>query len=208
MAADPKTGRIGFAEFLERVRQDQKADLIDGVINMPSPEYLHHNDLGTWLTSVIRPFVEVRRLGTVVASRVAFRLADRTSPEPDVAVVRSERAHQIRAGYVDGAPDLVIEIVSPESAERDYDDKRRVYERAGVGEYWVIDPGGAAGDVPAAGRRPLRRGRQAGARLRKHGAAGAADRRALVVAAAAAGHVRDRARTPRSMASSWRIHHA
>lgn len=50
------------------------------------------------------------------------------------------RIDKIKSGYVDGPPDLAVEIVSPDSVERDYENKRRRYEEAGVKEYWIIDP--------------------------------------------------------------------
>ncbi len=84
--------------------------------------------------------IEERRLGRVFVNRVAFRLAKDTAPEPDVAVVLTSRLAQLRSDYVDGPPDLAIEVVSPESAERDYEHKRGLYDRCGVSEYWIIDP--------------------------------------------------------------------
>jgi Uma2 family endonuclease len=78
-------------------------------------------------------------LGSVYGPRVAFRINDAESPEPDVAFVRSERRHLLRRGFVAGPPDLAIEIVSPDSVERDYVAKRHQYREAGVSEYWIID---------------------------------------------------------------------
>jgi Uma2 family endonuclease len=46
----------------------------------------------------------------------------------------------VEHGFVDGPPDIAVEIVSPDSAERDYELKRRVYDESGVKEYWIIDP--------------------------------------------------------------------
>ncbi len=62
--------------------------------------------------------------------------------------VRHEHADRIHHGRVDGPPDLAIEIVSPESVERDYEKKRKQYQRARVPEYWIIDE--EEGDRPPA----------------------------------------------------------
>ena len=131
--------QVTFDEFYEIVREDQKADLIDGVIHLASPESLEGNDLVGWTLVVVRVFVRRRNLGHVYHERVAFRLAKHQSPEPDIAFVRKDRLHLAKSGYFNGPPDVAFEFVSPESVERDYEIKRLKYQEAGVLEYWIID---------------------------------------------------------------------
>jgi len=133
-------GTTTFSDFLELIREDQKADLLDGVIYLASPENADHNDLLRWLTVVLDLFIEERKLGRLTINKVAYRLSDRTAPEPDLAFVAANRIDRIKPGYVDGPPDLAVEIVSPDSVDRDYEEKRRRYEASGVLEYWIIDP--------------------------------------------------------------------
>ncbi len=140
MVRKSSIGTTTFSEFFDIISEEQKADLLDGVIHVASPENSDHNQLVCWLTIVLRQFVEERKLGRLTINKVAFRLSDRTAPEPDLAFVASHRMNIIKPGYVDGPPDLVIEIVSPDSVERDYENKRVRYETAGVREYWIIDP--------------------------------------------------------------------
>jgi Uma2 family endonuclease len=85
-------------------------------------------------------FVEQLDLGEVFVTRVAFRITERRGPEPDVAFVAKRRLGVVKKGFVDGPPDLAVEIVSQDSVERDYVVKRSIYEKAGVREYWIIDP--------------------------------------------------------------------
>jgi Uma2 family endonuclease len=139
MGIKTQTRYFTFEDFCYLVREDQKADLIDGVVYMASPESTDANDLFLWLSTVIYGYVERKQLGYVFSSRVAFRLDERNGPEPDIAVVLSEHADRINRGRVVGPPDLAVEIVSPESIERDYQKKRKQYQRAGVPEYWIID---------------------------------------------------------------------
>ncbi|HEY3242122.1 MAG TPA: Uma2 family endonuclease [Phycisphaerae bacterium] len=121
MATEPAVGTVTFAEFLETVREDQKADLIDGVIYyMSSPDNTEHNDLICWLVVVLRIFLRRTDLGRLTVDRVAYWLGERQGPEPDIGIVLSERVGLVKRGYVDGPPDVAIEIVSPESIERDY----------------------------------------------------------------------------------------
>jgi Uma2 family endonuclease len=139
MSTKTQTRYFTFEDFCYLVREDQKADLIDGVIYMASPENTDANDLFLWLSTVIYGYVERKKLGYVFGSRVAFRLDERNGPEPDIAFVLNEHADRINRGRVVGPPDLAVEIVSPESIERDYEKKRKQYQRAGVPEYWIID---------------------------------------------------------------------
>jgi Uma2 family endonuclease len=71
--------------------------------------------------------------------RVAFRLGERQGPEPDVAFVRTERLGIVQRGFIDGPPDLAVEVVSPDSIDRDYVKKRNQYREAQVPEYWIVD---------------------------------------------------------------------
>jgi Uma2 family endonuclease len=139
MSTKTRVGCHTFEDFCYLVREDEKADLIDGVIYMASPENTDANDLFAWLLTLMYGYVECKKLGYVFGSRVAFRLDDRNGPEPDIAFVRNEHADRIHRGRVAGPPDLAMEIVSPESVERDYEKKRKQYQRAGVPEYWIID---------------------------------------------------------------------
>jgi len=134
------TSSYSFDDFLVLVKEDQKADLLDGVIYMTSPESTEENKLGVWLCNLLGQFVQEKDLGEVFFSRVAFRITQKRGPEPDIAWVAKRRLKRVRRGFVDGPPDLAIEIVSRESVERDYVVKRAIYEQAGVREYWIVDP--------------------------------------------------------------------
>ncbi len=139
MATETRTKGYTFEDFCILVKDGQKADLIDGVIHMASPDNMDANDLFVWLIRLLADIVEINDLGKVNGSRAAYRLNDENSPEPDIAFVRRGRTNLIRRGFVNGAPDLAMEIVSPESVERDYETKRDLYQEAGVEEYWIVD---------------------------------------------------------------------
>lgn len=139
MATVTQDKLLTFEDFCVLVKDGEKADLIDGVIYMASPDNTDANELFLWLGALISIFVRKKRLGKVFGSRVAFRLDDVNGPEPDIAFVSKERADLVKRGCVDGPPDLAIEIVSPESIDRDYKKKRRQYQAAGVREYWIVD---------------------------------------------------------------------
>jgi Uma2 family endonuclease len=139
MGVQTRSKGYTFEDFCVLVKDGQKADLIDGVIHMASPDNMDANDLFVWLIRLLADIVEINDLGKVNGSRAAYRLNDENSPEPDIAFIRRDRTNLVRRGFVNGAPDLAIEIVSPESVVRDYETKRDLYQEAGVQEYWIVD---------------------------------------------------------------------
>jgi Uma2 family endonuclease len=142
MSAKPTdTDKVTFREFCRLVPDGQKADLIDGVIHMASPDSLEQNDLTRFVSALMTMYNEAKKLrGRVFVTRYAFRLSRFRAPEPDVAYVRPERLHLASRRWMRGGPDAAVEVVSRESRERDYGEKKRLYERARVEEYWIIDP--------------------------------------------------------------------
>src|SRR5688572_26153514 len=120
MSAVSKCRQYTFDDFCLLVKDGQKADLIDGVIYMASPDNTDANSLNGWLGFLMMGVASTTRQGNVYISRVAFRLADIHGPEPDLAFVLRTRLHLVRRGFIEGRPDLAVEIVSPDSVERDY----------------------------------------------------------------------------------------
>jgi Uma2 family endonuclease len=137
--------RLTAADFFRRAPEDRKAELIDGVMIMPSPPSDTHERLVGFLFTLLRMYVEEHNLGEVRGSHTAVKLADDQAPEPDVLFVAREREHIITDEGVFGAPDLVIEVLSASTAANDRGPKFRAYEYAGVREVWLIDPYGPAG---------------------------------------------------------------
>lgn len=137
--------RMTAKDFFRRAPEDRKAELIDGVMIMPSPPTDRHERLVGFLFTLIRMHCEDHDLGEVRGSRTAVELAEDQAPEPDVLFVTKERADIITDQGVFGAPDLVIEVLSVSTATYDRGSKFRAYEHAGVRELWLIDPYGPAG---------------------------------------------------------------
>ncbi len=128
-------------DFFSIVKDGEKADLINGVIYMASPDSPRANKIACFINSLIRFYIAGREIrGECYASRVAFVIDGSHAPEPDVSYLTPERAHLEASGRVHGPPDIAVEIVSQESVHRDYELKREMYEAAGVAEYWLIDP--------------------------------------------------------------------
>src|SRR5688572_30930988 len=88
-----RTGHYTFDDFLLLVNKHEKADLLDGVIYMASPESTDDNELGGWLYSLMSEFAKQTKQGKCYYTRVAFRITEKRGPEPDVAFVTEERLH-------------------------------------------------------------------------------------------------------------------
>jgi Uma2 family endonuclease len=138
--APPKT-RLTWEEFLAWLDEDTHAEWVGGEIVMASPASMRHQQVAKLLTKVLDTYVEHHNLGEVFQAPFVMRLEARErGREPDLLFVSRERLNLIRATFLDGAADLVVEIISPESIGRDRGEKFVEYEASGVREYWLIDP--------------------------------------------------------------------
>ena len=132
---------IRYDLFRALVADGRKADLIDGVIYMASPDNKINNTLNGFLFKLISIYVEARDIdGFTFISRFSCRITDLRAPEPDVGYVTPERAHLVHDNEMEGGPDIAVEIVSRDSRNRDYGEKLELYRDAGVSEYWIVDP--------------------------------------------------------------------
>ena len=121
--------------------EDQRFELLDGeLIKVPAPN-LRHQRIGIRLGALLHAFVQQEGLGEVFHAPCDVVLSNTDVVQPDLLFVSDERGHLLLGGdSVLGAPDLVVEILSPATAGRDRTLKRALYARHGVEEYWLVDP--------------------------------------------------------------------
>ena len=139
----PAKARISADDYIASPQSEHKSDLIEGVFVMASPATVEHEDLMMFVGTLMRTFANSRRLGLVLGSNAAYRLNDANVYQPDVSFLSSDRLHLAGEVYVDGTPDLAVEIISPSSRQHDTNDtveKLVNYGRFGVQEYWLVDP--------------------------------------------------------------------
>ncbi|HWE04427.1 MAG TPA: Uma2 family endonuclease [Tepidisphaeraceae bacterium] len=136
----PHPGRsLTEAEFMKWIDEDTRAEWVDGEVVMMAPSSLDHAGFSLWVAGVVREFVSYHNLGSVYGTEVLVRLPrQRRRRLPDLLFVSKERSSILHSTYVDGAPDMILEVVSPESVARDWREKYLEYERAGVREYWIV----------------------------------------------------------------------
>ncbi len=136
----PPAEKISFEDFL--VAYDgQFADWVDGNIiltsNMAASD--RHQDLESFLSAILRCYVEENELGVIRTAPMIMKLTEKRGREPDLMFISKNNLERLKKNYLDGAADLAIEIISPESRGRDRGDKFYEYESAGIKEYWLID---------------------------------------------------------------------
>jgi len=120
--------------------EGMRYQLLDGeMILAPSPTQKHQTVLAN-LAAAVRTFVQQRNLGRVWFAPFDVVLSNYDVAQPDLMFVSNERAGIITEANIQGAPDLVVEILSPSTAEYDQGYKRALYSRHEVGEYWLVDP--------------------------------------------------------------------
>ena len=114
--------------------------LIDGeLILSPSPTPEHQQFVLT-LAVALRSFVHERGRGTVYVAPLDVYLSEIEVYQPDLLFIAADRRGIVTDEGIEGAPDLVVEVLSPSTAYHDLTKKKRVYEESGVKEYWVVDP--------------------------------------------------------------------
>ncbi len=131
--------KLTYADYLE-TSDDERYELLNGeLILSPSPKEIHQYISGI-LHLMIGTFVRERSLGKVYCAPFDVVLSDTDVVQPDLLFVSNERADIITPDNVQGAPDLVVEILSSATAERDRTVKLDLYAQHGVKEYWIVDP--------------------------------------------------------------------
>jgi len=133
--------KLTYDDFVQFPDDGQRHELIDGEHYVtPSPNRKHQRVSGN-IHLLIGAWLEQRPIGQLFYAPFDVVFSRFDVVEPDLLYMSNERAATVlTAANVQGTPELVIEIGSPGTRKRDETIKRRLYERAGVSEYWVVDP--------------------------------------------------------------------
>lgn len=134
-------GRLTYDDFLLFPDDGLRHEIIDGAHCVtPSPNQ-RHQELVARLHLSLGAFLEDRPdRGRLFLSPFDVVFSFHDVVEPDLVFVASDQLDILTAQNIQGTPALVIEILSPSTRKRDREVKRRLYERAGVREYWLVDP--------------------------------------------------------------------
>jgi Uma2 family endonuclease len=132
--------KLTYADLVALPEDGLRHELIDGEHYVsPSPTTRHQIVLGN-LFWVLEGFVRQQGQGRVLFAPVDVFLSESDILVPDLVYVSNKRLARVEKPYIRGAPDLVVEVLSPSTRKRDVGVKRRCYEEFGVAEYWIVDP--------------------------------------------------------------------
>lgn len=133
--------RLTYDDLLEFPDDGRRHELIDGEhIVTPTPA-TRHQRIVTRLTIAIGNFLDASpEHGEVLGASVDIVLSRHDAVVPDLVVIAADQAAILGDKNVHGAPALVVEVISPSSRKRDAQVKRRLFEKRGVREYWLVDP--------------------------------------------------------------------
>jgi len=136
-----QTGQLTYEEYLKTPEIKARYDIVDGVMTMaPAPTVTHQRILRQ-LMRILDQFVSQQQLGEVLfaPADVIIQREPLRTRQPDLLFVSNERA-SILGDQVEGAPDLVVEILSPSNTRSDLEAKLSDYATLGVSECWLVSP--------------------------------------------------------------------
>ena len=133
------TTRLTYQDYAN-LEGDERYELLDGELILVAAPNEDHQTASLRMIVRMNAFVNENDLGRVFHAPYDVLFTDTDVVQPDVMFVSKERYHIRTPANIQGAPDLAVEILSPSSSRRDWHDKRELYARHGVREYWIIDP--------------------------------------------------------------------
>jgi Uma2 family endonuclease len=132
--------KFTYEDFLNFPSDGKRHEIIDGEHYVtPSPN-TKHQTISMNVSVALALYLKQHPIGRVFAAPFDVAFSDLDVVEPDILYISRERAGVLTDQHVHGAPDLAVEIVSPGTRKTDEITKRKLYERFGVQEYWVVDP--------------------------------------------------------------------
>ena len=131
--------KLTYEDYLQIPEDGKRHEIIDGEHYMSAAPRIWHQHVVGELHFELNSRLGRSGRARVLVSPVDVLLSPHDVLVPDLVVVRRERAEILHERYVRGAPDLVIEVLSPSTRARDLGIKRRIYGKHGVFEYWLVD---------------------------------------------------------------------
>lgn len=132
--------RLTAQDYFDLPESDERYELINGELCMAPTPIPEHQIFLYYFTKVFEEFITRHNLGRVIMSPQDVLLADDVVLQPDMMFISNARLSIIKWGqYIQGAPDLVVEVLSPSTTRHDRTVKRELYARHGVREYWIAD---------------------------------------------------------------------
>jgi len=129
-----------YRDYLRLPDDGNRYEILGGELIMTPAPIIIHQRVTRRLSLLLNEFVEQKELGEIFFSPIDVVLSDTEIVQPDILFVAKTNLKIIKRKRIKGAPDLIIEIISPTTGYYDLVVKKRIYEKHGVKEYWVVDP--------------------------------------------------------------------
>ncbi len=131
---------VTYQDYLELPEDGQKYEIINGeFVKTPAPQLIHQR-VSVNLMYEFQTFAKLNHAGEVLCAPVDVVLTETNVVQPDILFITTKNSGIAGEKNVSGAPDLLIEIISPDSGYYDMVEKKDLYEKFGVKEYWIVDP--------------------------------------------------------------------
>ena len=140
MSTMPEFNKFTYEHYVHFPNDGMRHEIIDGDHYLNPAPNLYHQTISRRIQFQLYTQIETKNLGWVFDAPVDVRLTDFDVVQPDLVVVLQDRAEIMTETKIDGAPNLVIEILSKSTASNDRTLKKQLYQRTGVLEYWIVDP--------------------------------------------------------------------
>jgi len=132
--------KLGYAEYVCFPNDGRRHEVIDGEHYLNPAPNPYHQTVSKRLQHQLYTTIELAGLGIVFDAPIDLQLSDYDMVQPDLVVIVDKKKSVITPTRIKGSPDLLVEILSPSSADQNRRLKRSLYERRGVREYWIVDP--------------------------------------------------------------------
>jgi len=139
--------RLTYEDYCRLPNDGKRYEIIEGELFVTPSPFRPHQRSVTRLTRYLSTFVQEDDLGEVFVAPFDVVFSRFDVVEPDLLYVSKERISVLTEKNVQGAPDLVVEVLSASTAETDRKIKLKLYDRFGVQEYWIIDPYGPSAEI-------------------------------------------------------------
>ncbi|MBI5407373.1 MAG: Uma2 family endonuclease [Nitrospirae bacterium] len=131
--------RYTYKDYLQ-IEDEKRYEVMEGgLVMVPAPLTIHQR-VSRNIEVILCNFVKEKRLGEILYAPMDVVLSEDVVVQPDILFISKKRLNIIEEAAIMGSPDLIIEVVSPFSASYDTIEKRGVYEKYGVKEYWLVFP--------------------------------------------------------------------
>ena len=134
-------GQWTYEDYLNLPDDGRRYEIIEGDLYVTNAPDLDHQFTVSEIQRQIANFVTEHKLGFIIPAPFEVHLSETSRPvQPDILFIKAENWPGPGAKFFEGAPDLIVEVISPSSIRTDQSIKFSAYEQAGVSEYWIANP--------------------------------------------------------------------